>query len=43
MTDPETLIIKAGMIVLVSLAMLRLVVHDIRSLKDDLFGKRKKQ
>ena len=43
MPDPESFIVKGGIIILASLAMLRLIVHDIRNLKDDLTGKRKRR
>lgn len=43
MVDPETVIMKAGAIVLLCIAIVRLVVHEFRNLRDDLFGKRRRQ
>ena len=43
MVDPETLIVKGGLIVLASLAMLRLIAYEIRNLRDDLTGRRKRR
>jgi hypothetical protein len=43
MPDAETFIVKGGIIVLASLAVLRLIVHEIRNLKDDLTGKRRRR
>lgn len=43
MSDIETFIVKGGIIVLASLTVLRLIVHDVRNLKDDLTGKRKRR
>jgi hypothetical protein len=43
MPDPETIVVKGGIIVLALLAVLRLIVHDIRNLKDDLSGKRRRR
>ena len=41
MTDPETIVLKAGIAVLASVAVMRLVVHDILALKDDLRRRRR--
>lgn len=42
MFDPETIVVKGGIVILAALAVLRLIVHDIRSLGDDLTRKRRR-
>ena len=34
--DPETIVVKGGIIVLAFLTVLRFVVYEVRNLKDDL-------
>jgi hypothetical protein len=43
MPDPETIIVRGGILVLALLAVLRLVAHDIRNFKDDLIRKRRRR
>ncbi len=43
MPDPETLIVKGGIIVLASLAMFRMILHEIRNVKDEFTTKRKRR
>jgi len=41
--DPEAFIVKGGIIVLASLGVLRLILHEIRNLKDDLFSRKRRR
>jgi hypothetical protein len=41
--DPETLIVKGGILVLASIAMLRLIANEILNFKDELTGKRRRR
>jgi len=43
MPDPETIVVKGGIIALALLTVIRFVVHEIRNLKDDLSGKRRRR
>lgn len=41
--DPEAFIVKGGIIVLASLTVLRLIVHEIRNLRDDLLTRKRRR
>ena len=43
MLDPETIIVKGGILVLASLAMVRLILHEIRNVRDEFIGKRRRR
>jgi len=43
MLDPETLVVKGGIIVLASVTMLRMILHEIRNVKEEFTAKRKRR
>lgn len=43
MPDPETIVVKGGIIVLALLTVLRFIVHEVQNLKEDLSGKRRRR
>jgi hypothetical protein len=43
MLDPETIVVKGGIVILASLTVLRLIVLEIRNLGDDLSRRRRRQ
>ena len=43
MVDPETLVVKGGTVVLAALAMVRVILWEIRSVRDDFTAKRKRR
>ncbi len=43
MPDPETLIVKGGIIVLASVQMIRMILYEIRNVKDEFTAKRKRR
>jgi hypothetical protein len=43
MPDPETIVVKSGIIVLALLTVLRFIVHEVQNLKEDLSGKRRRR
>ena len=43
MPDLETLIVKGGIVILAALAVLRLIVFEVRNFKDELSRGRRRQ
>jgi len=43
MLDPEAIVVKGGIIIMALLTILRLVVHDILNIGDDLARRRRRQ
>jgi hypothetical protein len=43
MSDPETLILKVGVVVITTLALLRVIWHDLNNLIKDVRRDRKKR